>query len=136
MKNQTSEELRTEIVETLKLCRQDHLSNTLIERECICNTEGVTMCETDQAYYDRLWKMIQKYGCFSTNDTTILLERILQKMYVARNITLDEKVMHEILSDLDKYSNRFNDRNGESSEHNIRIQAWKTIRELKKKYLM
>ena len=93
------------------------------------------MCETDQAYYDRLWKFVRQYGDFSAHDTTLLLERILSKMYVARNITLDEEVMHEVLSDLDKYSRRLNDHNGETSEHNVRIQAWKTIRELKKKYL-
>jgi hypothetical protein len=78
---------------------------------------------------------VRSYGDFSDHDTTLLLERILSKMYVARNITLDEKTMSEVLSDLDKYSRRWDDHNGETSEHNIRIQAWKTIRELKQKYI-
>lgn len=136
MKTKTDDLLRQEIVETLKLFRNyERMDNALIERETFVNTEGKMMIESDYDYYERLWKMVQRYGCFSSSDTTILLERILSKMYVARNITLDNNTMNEVLSDLDKYSRRWDDHNGETSEHRVRIQAWKTIRELKQKYL-
>lgn len=142
MNQRNNEHLRLQIVELLKMFRsdkefcKDHVwLNQEVERIWYPTTgNGGKAIETDQSYYDRLFKLVQEYGCFSTSDAALLTERMMQRMYIARNITLDEKTIQDVLSDMDKYSNRWDDHNGEASEHDVRIQAWKVIRELKKKY--
>lgn len=131
--------MRKEILDLIQLFRQFPEVYKNVYQRCPLRKiykefhySGVRFCENDFTYYTRLlsFKKSQEYVYTVPDHARLqIIHGIMNDLYTARRITMDQKAVVEALDKLDSITNACsNDHNGEYSEIEMFIQENKAFK--------